>query len=172
MISKTLSQSSTINFSLALAYRSSRYWIHIISNILSPLPFRRMNLWSSSLRERAVTVRVRGGQSSFRSFLLNPSRRTIGLEGNQKDETPSFANPSCVLRAFIVRVSKGAVLLALLSFWYSDFSAQPLEAEKYTGVEKSEQERQRTKQIGTSPDLGSGFDNTSSWDVARHTCPL
>lgn len=40
------------------------------------------------------------GQSSFRSFLLNPSRRTNGLKGNQKDETPSFANAVCVLRLY------------------------------------------------------------------------
>jgi len=64
----------------------------------TPLSFRRMNLWSSSLRTHDPFARR--GQFSFRSFLLDPSRRTIGLEGNQKDETPSFANSDCVARLY------------------------------------------------------------------------
>jgi len=77
-------------------------WIFLSLNRLwkysrASLSFRRMNLWSSSWTHGPF---ARRGQFSFRSFLLDPSRRTIGLEGNQKDETPSFANSDCVARLY------------------------------------------------------------------------
>lgn len=92
----------------------------------------------SSILITANCACSRGGQSSFRSFLLDPSRRTIGLGGNQKDETPSFAYSDCValpLSFVSPRVSR----LAPLFSGHAGSSAYPLEAEKYTGVERAKQ---------------------------------
>lgn len=88
---------------------------------------------------------VRGGQSSFRSFLLNLSKRTIGLEGNQKDETPSFANACWLCCAPLSFVCEGCRFLAPVSFRHSAFSARALEAEKYTGIGESERNRERER---------------------------
>lgn len=116
------------------------------------------------------------GQSSFRSFLLNPSKRTNGLKGNQKDETPSFANAVCVVclyRSYI----RGCRFFAPVSFRHFAFSAQPLDVEKYTGVEERKKERKRQsgkggrkKQTKAPFDLGSGF--ATCRGMSRHTYPL
>lgn len=169
----TSSFSKTTCFSLKFATR------HFERNISGQAdPFRCIYFYFSSLQTRDLLVRV---GSIF--IPLIPLSKSIGAykrsQGQSEKRDTLIRQCRCVVseRSYI----RGCRFFAPVSFRRSAFSAQPLDAEKYTGVEESMRKRQRgkegqsgkggrKKQTRAPSDLESGFCNMS-WDVTAHLSP-
>lgn len=107
----------------------------------NPDPFRRIYLWFSSLRMRGLYARA---GSIFIPFIPSQSIEAYKRSQGQSERRDTLI---CQCSSCVVCLYRSCIrecrFFAPVSFRPSAFSAQPLDVEKYTGVEGREEERER-----------------------------